>query len=222
MDTPTQNFSNTNNHAQKQWKETCLESDYIKFKAVRDQYIWDIRTSQKTMWIEFLANAQGTEIFTALRYTKPRKTQRTPPLSFSNITAVTFEEKAVLFRSTMFLPPPVASSPTNITNRSTLSWVTSTPTEIKQEIFTSAPRKAPAPDGLPFHCLWQVYLAATKQFNSLFAIFGTTGYHPTCWQQATTVIIPKPGKPDCSIAKAYQPVTLLNCLGKILKKLMAN
>jgi hypothetical protein len=84
------------NRAQKQWKKTHLESDYIKFKAVRKQYFQDIRTSKTTMWIEFLANAQGTEIFTALRYTKPRKTQRTPPLSFSNTTAVTFEEKAVI------------------------------------------------------------------------------------------------------------------------------
>jgi hypothetical protein len=87
------------------------------------------------MWIDFLANAQGTEIFTALRYTKPRKTQRTPPLSFSNITAVTFEEKTALFCTTMFLPPPAAPPPTDATNRTSLPWITFTPTEIRQAIF---------------------------------------------------------------------------------------
>ena len=122
----------------------------------------------------------------------------------------------------MFPPPPVAPSPTDITNRPTLPWVIFTPTDIKQAIFTTAPRKAPGPDGLPFYCLRQAYLAATEQFNSLFDMLGTTGYHPLCWRQATTVIIPKPEKPDYSIPKAYQPVALLNCLGKILEKLMAN
>jgi hypothetical protein len=36
------------------------------------------------------------------------------------------------------------------------------------------------------------------------------------------MIILKPGKPDYSIPKAYQPVALPNCLGKILVKFMAN
>ena len=115
--TPQLRISRTQmNRAEKEWQKTRLESDHIKFKSVRNQYFRDICTSMTTMWIEFLANAQGTEIFTALHYTKPRKTQRTPPLSFSNITAVTFEEKAVLFCSTMFPPRPVAPSPTDITN----------------------------------------------------------------------------------------------------------
>ena len=210
------------NYAWKQWKKTQLDNDHINFKVVRNQYFRNIPTSKSSMWIEFLANAQGTEIFTALRYTKPRKTQRTPPLSFSNITAVTFEEKITLFRSTMFPPSPIAPSTTVVTNRTILPWVTFTPTEIKHAIFTSAPRKAPGPDGLPFHCLHQAYLAASEQFNSLFGILGTIGYDPACWQQATTVIISKQGKPDYSIPKAFKPVAVLNCLGKILEKLMAN
>jgi hypothetical protein len=88
----------------------------MKFTAVQNQYYWDIPTSKTSMWIEFCSNAPGTEIFTALHYTKPRKTQRIPPRSFSNITAITVEEIVVLFHSTMFPAPPVAASPTDITN----------------------------------------------------------------------------------------------------------
>jgi hypothetical protein len=36
-----------------------------------------------------------------------------------------------------------------------------------------------------------------------------------------TIVIPKPNKPDYSDPKAYRPIELLNCLGKILEKLMA-
>jgi hypothetical protein len=36
------------------------------------------------------------------------------------------------------------------------------------------------------------------------------------------VVIPKPNKPDYSNPKAYRPIALLNCLGKVLEKLMAS
>jgi hypothetical protein len=133
------------------------------------------------MWIELSANALGTEIFIALHYTKLKKTLRTPPLSFSDITAVTFEQMAENFHSTMFPPPPVPASPTNVTNQLSLPWVTFTPKEMNEAICISTPREAPGLDGLPFHYPWQVYLEATKQFKEIFAIFRTTGYHPTCW-----------------------------------------
>jgi hypothetical protein len=35
------------------------------------------------------------------------------------------------------------------------------------------------------------------------------------------VVIPKPNKPDYSAVKAYCPIALLNCMGKVLEKLMA-
>jgi hypothetical protein len=35
------------------------------------------------------------------------------------------------------------------------------------------------------------------------------------------VVIPKPNKPDYSAVKAYRPIALLNCMGKVLEKLMA-
>ena len=46
------------------------------------------------------------------------------------------------------------------------------------------------------------------------------GYHP--WKTGTLVILPKPGKPDYSVAKAYWPITLLECCGKLLEKIVAS
>ena len=36
------------------------------------------------------------------------------------------------------------------------------------------------------------------------------------------MILPKPNKPDYSTAKAYRPVSLLECFGKVLEKIVAN
>jgi hypothetical protein len=47
------------------------------------------------------------------------------------------------------------------------------------------------------------------------------GYHPTCWKEATGAILKKPGKPNYSAPKAYRFISLLNCLGKISERILA-
>ena len=57
-----------------------------------------------------------------------------------------------------------------------------------------------------------------------FRVYSTLlnyGYHPRCWKQATGVILKKPGKPDYSLPKAYRVISLLNCLGKVSERILA-
>ena len=54
--------------------------------------------------------------------------------------------------------------------------------------------------------------------NSCFA----TGFWPDCFKTSKTVIIPKPGKPAYNIPKAFHPIVLLNTLGKLFEKAIAN
>jgi hypothetical protein len=75
---------------------------------------------------------------------------------------------------------------------------------------------------MPFLCIQQAYQAAPDYFHGLYSTLGSAGHQPQCWRLATTVIIPKPNKPDYTNPKAYRPVALLNCLGKLLEKLMAS
>ena len=57
-----------------------------------------------------------------------------------------------------------------------------------------------------------------KLYASLLEILDT---HPRCWKQATGAILKKPGKPDNSAPKAYRVISLLNCLGKVSERLLA-
>ena len=86
---------------------------------------------------------------------------------------------------------------------------------------SSSSSKAPGPDGLGFECLKTAYTAIPEYFHSLFEVLIRAGYHPKIWREATIVIIKKAGKPDYSAPKAYRPISLLNCLGKISEKIMA-
>lgn len=48
------------------------------------------------------------------------------------------------------------------------------------------------------------------------------GYWPQRLKQSTTVVIPKPNKPDYTVLKAYRPIVLLSCFGKLFEKVLAN
>lgn len=47
------------------------------------------------------------------------------------------------------------------------------------------------------------------------------GVFPSEFKLSTTVVIPKPNKPDYSVSKVYRPIVLLNCLGKLMEKTLA-
>jgi ribonuclease HI len=211
--------------AKRLWKNTQSEHYHERYRAARNQYFRDIRSAKERCWRRFLSSARGADIFTAYRYMKPTRHQATPPLidpnDMTGTARVSFEQKADLFRQALFPRPPASDFTPIISRRRELKWVPFTPMEIREAIFTSAPQKSPGPDGLPFRCLQKAYTAIPDYFHGLYIALGTTGYHPICWREATTVIIPKPGKPDYSVPKAYRPIALLNCLGKTLEKLMA-
>ncbi|KAF8703921.1 hypothetical protein AX14_014102 [Amanita brunnescens Koide BX004] len=83
---------------------------------------------------------------------------------------------------------------------------------------------APGPD----HVTWQhikLALSFPEVDEALAALYNKicfSGTWPTHFKDSFSVIIPKPNKPDYSIPKAYRPIALLNTLGKLLTKILAN
>ena len=47
------------------------------------------------------------------------------------------------------------------------------------------------------------------------------GHHPLIWRQAIVCAVPKPHRADYSLAKNFRPVSLMECMGKLVEKLMA-
>ena len=83
---------------------------------------------------------------------------------------------------------------------------------------------APGPD----HITWRhvkLALSFPDMDAALAALYNKicfSGTWPTHFKDSFSVIIPKPNKPDYSIPKAYRPIALLNTLGKLLTKILAN
>ena len=95
-------------------------------------------------------------------------------------------------------------------------------TELAEAINTSSPRKAPGPNRVGFAVIQRAYKVYPDIFNRIYRTLFSIGYHPKAWRQAIGIILPKPGKEDYTIPKAYRVIALLNCLGKILEKIVAS
>ena len=61
----------------------------------------------------------------------------------------------------------------------------------------------------------------SQVFDKLYSTLLRNGYHPRIWRQEIGAILKKSGKRNDQLPKSYRIITLLNCLGKIAKKILA-
>jgi hypothetical protein len=86
------------------------------------------------------------------------------------------------------------------------------------------PDKAPGEDGIP-NRVWNILADNNHDFVAIMtAIFDAcirTGHNPRHFQASITVTLRKGGPCNFRQPKSYQPVALLNTLGKILESIIA-
>ena len=204
---------------------------------------YKVREAKQAHWSNFLELAEGAEVFTAFRYTKPALNLKIPTIQYESegrkVQASTFEEKCTAFLTTLF-PIPTNTTPTTNTSqpqKSTCSaskatskssgtsqwdWPDLDDTEVKKAIFSSLTKKAPGPDQVGFLLIQKAYQTIPDIFNKVYKTLFRDGVHPNCWKESIGIILSKPNKPDYTIPKAYRVILLLNCLGKVLEKLFAS
>jgi hypothetical protein len=78
---------------------------------------------------------------------------------------------------------------------------------------------APSPSEISYLLLKWAFKAQPSLFTLLFNHALSLSSHP--WGNAIIIIILKSGKSDCTVAKTYCPISLLECCGKTLKKVVA-
>ena len=95
-----------------------------------------------------------------------------------------------------------------------------TNSEVERALSRTSNKSAPGPSGIGYKLVKWAFAAHPEFLLDIYNTALHLGHHP--WTTATVVIIPKPNKPDYSAAKAYRPVSLLECFGKVLEKIVAN
>jgi hypothetical protein len=92
--------------------------------------------------------------------------------------------------------------------------------EIEDMLCPMSNKSAPGPSGHNYKLVKWAFAANPTHLQALFEACLQWGHHPKEWKSAIIMVIPKPGKEDYSLPKAYHPVALLKCLGKLLEKVI--
>jgi len=90
--------------------------------------------------------------------------------------------------------------------------------EVAVNLAKTSNKSAPRPTGITYKLLKWCHAAAPSRLTSLFNAAVSLGHHP--WRCTTIVPILKPSKIDYQVAKAYRPISLLECYGKLLEKII--
>ena len=127
--------------AERKWKAKRTRATRERYRQLRNAYGHSIVAAKRNCFDNFLANAQGKDVFTALRFTRPKRVLRTPTMVANTGNANSFAEKAALFRQTLFPPLPDYTARNSTAPPPSLPWTPITDDEIRSAIFSSCPQK---------------------------------------------------------------------------------
>ena len=219
------------NHWRNQWTAAKRKGEYnpalyaTMVKANR-VYLAQIAKQKKNHWIGFLDDHQN--VWKALAYLKNSgKSWTLPALKAEGCTHEEDEDKARVLIQTFFPPQPEPQGG-QTTEGNLKEAEAGDPIgdrllegEVEKAIFSSNPRKAPGPGDISFQ-VWQELWPVVKHWVvHIYRRSIQLGHIPKSWTEAKIIVIPKPGKPDYTIPKAYRPISLLCTISKGLEKVVA-
>ena len=82
-------------------------------------------------------------------------------------------------------------------------------------------RSAPGQSGHTWTLIKWAWEADSDRIVNLLDACLKAGHHPRLWKEAIVSVIPKPKRADYTLAKNFRPISLLECLGKLLEKVVA-
>lgn len=190
----------------------------------RNTYFEAVKKAKTHHWNQFLQKEDAKSIFKAMKYTNGNRVQRMPNIKDeAGRIHTTFDSKCDAFRTALFPPPPNAEKPNwnSHAQDPKWTWPELSKAEVEHACSSKIQSKSPGPDGITQEIITHAYKAIPNAFYHVFSLLINTGYHPQIWRQATGAILPKPNKDSYIIPKSYRIITLLNCLGKVSERIMA-
>ena len=193
-------------------------------EKIADEFSEAMIKAKRKCWNDFLSSRNSRNIWDVLPFVKRTK----PATAISQLTMKDGNKARSLSEVTDCLfqelfPPAPSTGSLNIPTKpkEDARWPKLKTCEIEKALYQQAPYKASGPDEIKTIALKTAWRdryfrgAVTRLFRECVRI----GYHPKIFREGHTVILRKPNKPE-TLARSYRPITLLNCLGKVLEKVI--
>ena len=118
--------------------------------------------------------------------------------------------------------PDTFHSDFSIPHKTTRQFTDVTDHEIDTAIRDTSNTSAPGFIKVPYWAIKWAWASHRTVMTFIYRHALRLGLHHESWKMAITVVIPKPGKPSHSVPRAYRPIQLLECMGKVLEKIVAS
>ena len=180
-----------------------------------------VRAAKRTWADDYIRKAQLWEV---TKWRHGRKLSKVPSLQGSEGLVHTHEEVANILSHRFFPQNPPRVDPSFTDDPNPLQ--TRTLGQIDEEFITplirkASTRSAPGRSGHTWTLVKWIWKANPKRLTGLLQACLLAGHHPVCWKEAVVCVIPKPNRADYTLAKNFRPISLLECLGKLLEKIVA-
>lgn len=214
----------------------CLRSDsrhavHAKYRSYRNRYADAIRVAKKDFWNACIDSVDSKTIWDANRFLKRGVSDggsaRIPPINAvgedGQLTVLKSNaDKGAEFYKTFFLHPSTAPLSEGPYPPPHFKFRPITDVQVRRAIQSLRTFKAPGPDAIPNKVYRHCSGTLTLLLESLFQATFTLNYYPEQWKLSDTIVLKKPGKADYTVAKAWWPIALLNCMSKILSQCVAD
>lgn len=92
---------------------------------------------------------------------------------------------------------------------------------VEKALFCQSPTKAPGPDKLNFKVIRLLWNWDPGRITAIVKNTIRLHYHPKSWKRARGILLEKGNKREKSLVKSYRVISLLNCMGKLVEKVIA-
>ena len=123
-----------------------------------------------------------------------------------------------------FFPPSGGGNPTTASPNyphPAFKYEEITDIQIHRVILKLKPYEAPGPSRIPNAVLLYSRELLVPFLGPIYRTTFNLDAYPSAWKTSLTIALQKPGKPDYALAKAYRPITLGECLAKVLSACVA-
>jgi hypothetical protein len=144
-----------------------------------------------------------------------------PPL----MGEISFEGKCKVLRGYFFLDKSEQNSeitPNFVTPLDNLSngFADVTPKEIYRTLGRLKTDTAVGPDRISYLTVRQLHNSSPQTLPLLLTAMLRFAAHPSEWETANCVVIPKSEKTNYKSPSSYRPISLLSCFGKVFESIM--
>ncbi len=204
---------------------------HAEYRSYRNRYADAIRLAKKDFWNAWIDSVDSKTIWDANRFLRSGASDggsaRIPPINATDgdgrpTVLKSNSDKGEEFYKTFFLPPSTAPIPQGPYPPPKFKFRTITNEQVRHAIHSLKAFKAPGPDAIPNEVYRHCSDTLTPVLGPLFRATFALNYYPEEWKLSDTIVLKKPGKTDYTVAKAWRPIALLNCMSKILSRCVAD